>query len=488
MNPRNFLLIIALLSLCNNQILAQQSLSLENCKQLALEHNHKVRIASEQIGATSALSKSARTNFFPSISAKALYTRTNKQISLLQSDMLIPVVPFSSIDAETGQFDPNLDPANTFVFNPLNGEMLYDKDGNPVFNSYAWLPKDQIEFGSKNMYMGGVSLMQPIYAGGKIREMYKISQYGNSISKANLKKEQIEVLYKTEENYWRVVSLQEKVRMVEAYIELLEKLSGDIENLYNEGIVIKNDLLKVNVKANEAKLNLLKAQNGLTLSRMALCQVTGLPLSSEISLTDSLSPSVMAIPEMAYTDSALTMRSELETLNQAVNIARSGVNIMKSRYLPDIGLTANYMMLNPNPYKGFANEFGGDWNIGVAINIPIFHWNDKSHTLRAAKHEQKVAELQLSEARELISLQVQQAIFTANESAKKVFMAEDNLTLAKENLNVATDAFSEGMVTTTDVLEAQALWQNALSDLIDAKMDYQLSQVNLKRVVGSLTD
>lgn len=482
------MLIIALIAIGSNAIIAQESLSLDHCKQLALEHNHKVRIATEQIGATSALSKSARTNFFPSISAKGLYTRTNKQISLLQSDLLIPVVPFSSIDPETGNFDPNLDPANTFVFNPLNGEMLYDKDGNPVFNSYAWLPKDQIEFGSKNMYMGGVSLMQPIYAGGKIKEMYKISQYGNSISRANLKKEQVEVIYKTEENYWRVVSLQEKVKMVVSYIELLEKLNADLENLFNEGIIIKNDLLKVSVKTNEAKLNLLKAKNGLTLSRMALCQVTGLPLSSNIVLTDSLSASVTVIPEMAYIDSALNSRSELEALAQAVNIAKSGVKLMKSRYLPDIGLTANYMMLNPNPYKGFTDEFGGDWNVGVAINIPIFHWNDKSHTLRAAKHEQKVAELQLSEAREMISLQVQQAIFTANESAKKVYMAQENLALASENLDVATDSFSEGMITTTDVLEAQALWQNAWSDLIDARMELQLSQVNLKKVVGSLSE
>lgn len=479
---------ISIILACAGGLSAQQSLSLNDCKELALEHNYKVRIAAEQIGATSALSKSARTNYFPSISAKALYTRTNKQISLLQSDLLIPVVPFSSIDAETNQFNPNLDPANTFVFNPLNGEMLYDRDGNPVFNNYAWLPKDQIEFGSKNMYMGGVSLLQPIYTGGKIREMNRVSEYSQKIAQANFAKERSEVIYKTEESYWRVVSLQEKVTMVESYIELLSKLSNDLENLYNEGIIIKNDLLKVSVKTNEAKLNLLKAKNGLTLSRMALCQVTGLPLNSDLVLTDSLSTSIFAIPEMAYTDSALNMRSELEALNQAVNIAKSGVNIMKSRYLPDIGLTASYMMLNPNPYKGFTEEFGGDWNVGVAINIPIFHWNDKSHTLRAAKHEQKVTELKLSEAREMISLQVQQAIFSANESAKKVLMAEENVALAKENLNVANDAFAEGMVKTTDVLEAQALWQNAWSDLIDARMDHQLSQVNLKKVVGNLTE
>lgn len=465
---------------------AQQSLSLEECKSMALEHNFKIRIATEHVGAANDLSKSAKTAFLPSFSANGMYTRTNKQFSLLENDMIIPVIPFSTIDPESGQFDPNLDPANTFVMNPISGGILLDKDGNPVFKNYAWLPKDQLKIGSKNTFIGGVSMFQPIYVGGKIRELYKISQYGENIANSNKKVEESEVAYNVEEAYWRVVSLQEKVKMVEAYQQLLEKLSVDLENLYAEGIIIKNDLLKVKVKTNEVNLNLLKAKNGLTLSRMALCQLTGLPLSSSIILTDSLGHSVELTPEMAYADSALAQRAELEALRQGVNIANSSVQVMKSRYLPNIGLTANYMLMNPNPYNGFAEEFGGDWNVGVAINIPIYHWNDKAHTLRAARHEQKAAELKLQEAREMISLQVQQAIFRAIESSKKVQMADENLKLAEENLKVATDSFNEGMVKTTDILEAQAMWHDAFSELIDARMENKLGIINLRKVSGNL--
>ncbi len=464
---------------------AQQSLSLEECKSMALEHNYKIRIAAEHVGAANDLSKSARTAFLPNFSANGMYTRTNRQFSLLENDMIIPVIPFSTINPETGQFDPNLDPANTFVMNPISGGILLDKDGNPVFKNYAWLPKDQLKIGSKNTFIGGVSMFQPIYVGGKIRELYKISQYGENIANSNKKVEQSEVLYSVEEAYWRVVSLQEKVKMVESYQQLLVNLSTDLENLYSEGIIIKNDLLKVQVKTNEVNLNILKAKNGLSLSRMALCQLTGLPLSSTIVLTDSLSQTVHLAPEMAYTDSALVLRAELEALRQGVNIANSSVKVMKSRYLPNVGLTANYMLMNPNPYNGFAEEFGGDWNVGVGINIPIYHWNDRAHTLSAARHEQKVAELKLQEAKEMISLQVQQAIFLASETAKKVIMAEENLKLAEENLKVTTDSFNEGMVKTTDILEAQAMWHDALSELIDARMENQLSIVNLQKVAGS---
>lgn len=480
-----------------------QQLSLDDCKKLALDHNYSIRIAAEQVGATSALVKSARTKFLPSFNANGMYTRTNKKFQLLQSDAFLPVVPFAAIDQNSGGLNntilsptlpngspnPFFDPqvfANTFALNPLTGQPITDNNGNPVFNNYSWIPKDQFEFGQKNVFMGGITLTQPIYAGGKIRETYNMAKYGNAIAQANHKMEQSEILYKTEEAYWRMVTLQEKIRMVRTYIQLLEKLSADLENLHAEGIIIRNELLRVQVKTNEAKYNLIKAQNGLTLSRMALCQITGLSLSSSIVLTDSLTNDIEPLPLFAFADSALAKRMELAALEQTVNLAQSGVKLMRSRYLPDMGLVANYMTLNPNPYNGFAKEFGADWSVGIAINIPIFHWNDKAHTLRAAKHELTAAQLKLAETQELISLQVQQSVFLVGETSKKVDMANANLTLAEENLRVVTNSFNVGMAKTTDLLEAQALWQSAWSDLIDARMEQRLSYTNLKKASGIL--
>ncbi|HCX99240.1 MAG TPA: hypothetical protein DG754_03790, partial [Bacteroidales bacterium] len=284
---RQILLTIFITGFCI-QGFGQQTLSLADCKSLALEQNFKIRIAREDIGTSEALSLSARTNFFPNISANGLYNRSNRKLSLLSGDALVPVVPFSSINPETGQFDPNLDPANTFVFNPISGGMLHDKDGNPVFQNYTWLPQNQFEIGNKNLFMAGANLTQPIYMGGKIRELYRISKLNNKIAELKLTHEQNELMYSVEENYWRVISVQEKVKMLENYINLLSKLKIDLEGLYNEGIIIKNDILRVDVKTNEAQLNLFKATNGLKLSQMALCQLIGLPFETEILLADSL--------------------------------------------------------------------------------------------------------------------------------------------------------------------------------------------------------
>lgn len=482
---------------------AQQVLTLDQCRQMALEHNQKILIADEHVEAAGALMRSAKTQFLPSISANGLYTRTNKKFSLLDKDLMLPVIPYTAIDPVTGGLNsailsptlpdgtpnPNFNPAvfgNTFAIDPDTGQPYRDSEGNPVFQRYTWLPKEKAEFGNKNVYLAGVNLTQPIFTGGKIRETYRIAKYGEKLARAQSEAERTEVLYKTEESYWRVAAVAEKVKLVQAYIALLDKLNTDLENYYAEGLIIKNDLLKVKVKKNEAELNLLKVQNGLTLSKMALCQQVGLPLNTDIVIADSLPALMEPIAQMNYIDSALARRPEIEALNQTINIAKSGVNLMKSRYMPNVGLTANYMFFNPNPYNGLTENFGGDWSVGVAINVPIFHWNDRGHTLKAARSEQRAAELKMDEAKELISLQVQQAIFQLNESIKKVEMAQINLRQAEENLKVTRDAFETGRQKTSDVLEAQAMWQSAYSDLIDARMEYRLNVVNLKRVTGSL--
>jgi len=239
----------------------QQVLTLEQCRQMALEHNQKVLIADEHVEAAGALKRSAQTQFLPSISANGLYTRTNKKFSLLDKDLMLPVIPYTAIDPVTGGLNsailsptlpdgtpnPNFNPSvfgSTFAIDPSTGQPYTDSDGNPLFQRYTWLPKDKAEFGNKNVYVAGVNLTQPIFTGGKIRETYRIAKYGEKLARAQSEAERTEVLYKTEESYWRVAAVAEKVKLVQAYIALLDKLNTDLENYYAEGIIIKNDLLK----------------------------------------------------------------------------------------------------------------------------------------------------------------------------------------------------------------------------------------------------
>ena len=468
---------------------AQDKLSLDQCHTLALDHNQKIRIAREQIKAADAVKKSAFTQYLPDFNVNGAYTYLNKDYQLLKNDLFLPVVPYSAINAATGQLDPvalnsPAVAASTFVINPSTSTAVTDGNGNPVFQKYTYLPASKSKFSIGNLYVINGGFTQPIWVGGKIRETNKIAVYTKEIAEHNLSLTQNELIYSVDEVYWRIVSLSEKLKLAAHYRQMLLRLVSDLENIHSEGIITKNDLLKAKLKLSESDMLLLKAKNGMEISKMVLCQMTGIQYSAGVSLTDSLSITDPTVLNYIVNQDAVAERPELKILGKNIDIARSGVKLMLSRYLPNIALNAGYTFMNPNPYNGLAKEFGSDYNIGVVCNIPIFHFGDKKHTLEAARIEQETATLKLEESKELIVLQLQQAVYQYAESIKKIDYASLALDQAKDNLKYTEDNFNEGIMKTSDLLEAQVLWQKAWSDFIDARNDQQMSVSNLKKVTG----
>jgi|WetSurMetagenome_2_1015567.scaffolds.fasta_scaffold01423_15 outer membrane protein len=468
---------------------AQEKLSLEQCRNLALEHNQKMKIAKEQVNAADAVKKSAFTQYLPDFSINGAYTYLNKDYQLLKNDLFLPVVPYTAIDASTGQLsqDALSTPAvaaSTFVINPSTGTVVTDASGNPVFQKYTYLPASKSIFSIDNIYVVNGGFTQPLYLGGKIKEANKIATYTKEIADHNLSLTKDELIYSVEEAYWRIVSLREKVTLAEQYRQMLTRLVSDLENIHTEGIITNNDLLKAKLKLSESDIQLLKVKNGMEISKMVLCQMTGVPYSSSLILTDSINKPDAAVLSYMISEESVAGRPELKILEKNVDIAKSGVKLMLSRYLPNIVLNAGYTFINPNPYNGLAKEFGSDYNIGVVANIPIFHFGDKKHTLEAARYEKEAAALKLEESKELILLQFQQAVYKYTESIKKSEYAAIALEQARQNLNYTLDNYREGILKTSELLEAQVLWQKAWSELIDARTDQQISVSNLKKVTA----
>lgn len=468
---------------------AQDNLSLDQCRRLSLEHNQKIRMAKQQVQAAGEVRRSAFTQYLPSFSLNGAYTYLNKDFRLLKNDMFLPVVPYSAIDPSTGQLSSSLftDPvlaSSAFVIDPSTGTVATDASGNPIFRNYTYLPASGSEIDIDNVYLLNGGFTQPLYLGGKIREANKIARYTQEIAEYNLSLTEDELLYSVEETYWRIISLGEKVKLAGQYQEMLSRLVSDLENIHSEGIITENDLLKARLKQSEVDILALKATNGMEISKMVLCQMTGIQYSSSVTLSDSLNTSDFSIQGLVVDESEISERPELQILEKNVQIAMSGVKIMQSRYLPDIVLSAGYTFANPNPYAGFSNEFGSDYTVGIAFDIPVFHFGDRMHTLNAARYEKSIADLKLEETRELIVLQLQQAVYRYNEATRKTEYAELALQQASMNLSFTEDNFNEGILKSSDLLEAQALWQSAYSELIDARTELQMAASNLKKVTG----
>ncbi|MFC2152557.1 TolC family protein [Bacteroidota bacterium] len=466
-----------------------KSLNLDDCRQIALIHNRKVKIADENELMMSSIYKSAKTQHYPRFGANGTYIRTNRAISLLSENIFLPVVPQEAI--VNGKISEVVFGFNqqlleeTFVTDE-NGNIIRDDNGNPVFQKYAYLPADQVTLDLENVFLFNVSMKQPIYMGGKIREINKMASYGEDLFGAKKTLTKSEVILETDKRYWQVIALQEKVKLTTIYKQMLGNLLTDLNNIYEEGIITNNEILKAKVKFNEVDLKLLKSTNGLQLARMALNQTLGFPLDTIVQLSDTIILNRDFQYEKETSKALVKNRPEIEMLNSTIKIAESAEKIMRSRYLPNVGLTANYLFMNPNPYNGFEKEFGGDWNVGVVVNIPIWHWNDKKYTLQATKHKTNALREQYEETQELITLEIQQTKFKYSESIKKVEMTSISLQQAEENLKITQDNFNEGVVNTTDLLEAQTMWQEAYSEFIEAKTENKLCESELLRVTGQL--
>ena len=168
------------------------------------------------------------------------------------------------------------------------------------------------------------------------------------------------------------------------------------------------------------------------------------------------------------------------------NISKANEKIMFSRFLPTVALAGNYVVTNPNVYNGYENKFGGMFNVSVVAHVPIFHFGEKIHTLNTAKAQHRISGLKLDEAREKIQLQVKQNSYKLIESVKQRTATQSNMENAKENLQMATDGFAEGMITSTDLLSAQTAWLSAKSEDIDAAIHVKLTNLYLQKALGKM--
>lgn len=465
---------------------SQGILSLDSCRALAIANNKELLISGEKINAAHYQNKAAFTNYLPNFSATGAYMRNQKEFSLLNSDQKAALSglgnsisgPLQQAAQVIGQLHPELAP----VLSQLGGAIV------PALNEAGSSIVDAFRTDTRNVYAGAITLTQPLYMGGKIRAYNKITKYAEELARQQHNSGMQEVILSTDQAYWQVISLVNKKKLAESYLKLLQKLDSDVEKMIAEGVATKADGLSVRVKVNEAEMTLTKVEDGLSLSRMLLCQLCGIDLSTPVVLADE---DIDDIPLMPVTtdfevETAYANRPEIRSLELATKIYQQKINVTRSEHLPSLALMGNYMVTNPSVFNSFENKFKGMWNVGIMLQLPIWHWGEGLYKVKAAKAEARIAQYQLEDAKEKIELQVNQSAFKVNEAAKKLTMAKKNLEKADENLRYATLGFEEGVIAPSNVLEAHTAWLSAQSEKIDAQIDMKLTEIYLQKSLGTL--
>ena len=487
---------------------AQQLLSLDSCRAMAMRNNKQLSIAKLKQDVAANLRRAARTKYLPHVSALGAYEHTSKDISLLNDDQKTRLPNLGT--GMVGSLQGNLQslqseltqvggllvqmgiPAET-VQQMMGGISQHLQEGTTgaagTLNALGQEIVDAFHTDTRNIWTGSVMVLQPVFMGGSIVAMNRLADLNEQLETNSANAREQAVYYATDQAYWQVVSLRHKKKLAESYLQLLSKLDSDVQKMIQEGVATRSEGLSVSVKVSEAEMAVQKVDDGLTLSKMLLCQQIGLPTNEQIILVDETADSLKAtelLPE-ADVDQALANRPELKMLETSVDMSRQITNILKAANLPQVALTGGYALSNPSVYNGFEKKFGGMWNIGLLVRVPIWNWGDNMYKVRASKGATAIASMELDEAREKIELQVNQTVFQAPEANKRLAMAEKSISQANENLRTAQLGVSEGVISPTTVMEAQTAWLQAQSQKIDAQIDVMLSQVNLKKVMGRLS-
>lgn len=440
---------------------AQRMLTLEECRNLAIQNNKELQISGEKIKMADNEKKAAFTKYFPQLSANGAYMWNQKDINLLDMGALS-----SSLSSSLGGLAQL-----------------------PMIQHLMSGVNDMQHLDVQNIWVGNVSLVQPVFMGGKIVNYNQITKFAKQLAESMNNLQLQDLIYKTDETYWQVISLVNKKKLADAYVDLLRKMDSDVTAMIYEGVATEADGLSVKVKLNEAEMAQTKVENGLALTRMLLAQICGLSLEEDLSLADEMLDNFPVETTQASADlnEAFMNRNELRSLDLATKIYKRKERIALAEMLPNVALAANYFVTNPNVFNGFKNDFAGMFNVGVMVKVPLSGWWEGTYRRNSAKAETRIKTLEWQDAREKIELQVNQSVYKVNEAGKKLIASSRNMENAEENLRRANFGFEEGVIPALNLMEAQTAWVSARSSLIDAQIEVKLTEVYLSKALGKLS-
>lgn len=449
------------------------TLDLEKCREMALENSKKMAIAVKQQEKAIYEWKSYRANFLPNLSGKGMYAYMQKKMSYsLKGGYLPTFVP--GLD---GQLSPNV------LLNPATNEPLVGEDGVPIFKEYAFMPDIDLEIGLRGAYAVGLMLEQPIYMGGKVRSTYKMASIGKEMAELNIRYNRAVVLTEADEAYWQYLRVTELVLSAEKYNAVVKELVKNLSDACEVGMASRNDLLKAQVKLNETELMLQKARNGETVARMNLCRVIGIDLHSAVDVRDSLSGEIT--PGILSSENTLEDRPEYNLLAKEEELKEKQVALTRSDFLPQLGVSASYGYSDGLSLNGQSSGIG-TFTAMASLSVPIYHWGEGRGKVKALKAEQEMSRLKKEETSQLMLLEIARARYNIEDSFLRVRLTKKSLEQANENLSVSKNQYELGLESLTNYLEAQAQWQKAWSDWIDAKAELRLNETMYLKATGRL--
>jgi len=424
-----------------------REISLDECKKLALQNNTKIKNADLDLQASKETKAAAFTKYFPQVSASANLVK-------FDGSMIKGNIPSMNLPVYDGNM-ANLATASQFAYFPGMDISVLDK-----------------------AVLGNIMLTQPLYAGGRIVNGNRLAKLGEEVNSSQLILSKSEVQQKTEQQYWQIVSLREKMKTLQALQLMLDSTYKQANDAWKAGLINRNDVLKVTLKKSDTRINELQLKNGIKLASMALCQYIGMPYDSTLVFGQDMP--LYQLPEQVHMDAkqAVTNREEYKLLGKSVKAEELQSKVKLGEYLPEVGISVGGL------YHNMAGTHATHALVMASVKVPISDWWEASHTMKERKYKEQIARNESKNNTELLTLQIEKTWNDLTESYKQIAVASESIGQAEENLKINRDNFKAGMINVTDLLEAQTLLQQAKNQLTDSQTAYKSKLVEYMQVTG----
>lgn len=337
-----------------------------------------------------------------------------------------------------------------------------------------------------NSYNFKVTLQQPLFTGFKLESGSKIAEYTYEASKQDFNRDRNELVYNIKNAYWGLFQANQIKKVTEENVAQVKAHLTDVQNLFNQGLATKNDVLKVQVQLGEAQLRLIDSKNAVRLANINLDNVLGISLSTEIEPVDNIDKNVKQLGDLGLLlDKAYEIRPELKSMDYKVQASESGITAAKSDWWPQLYLTGNYYYSRPNQrIQPIQDKFNSTWDVSVSMSFNLWNWGATSDRTDQAEAQFEQAKDGYKILKDRVTLEVTSNYLNIKKSEEKMTVAGQSVSQAEENYRVTDEKFKNGLALNSDLLDAEVALLQAKTNYIQSVVDYELALAQLKKSIG----
>jgi outer membrane protein len=386
-------------------------------------------------------------------------------------------------EAARADFFPKLSTGYSYTKLDEPPEMRFVSTGNSALQSLV--TDNKVEVGPGSLYKFRAGLVQPLFTGGALINQYRLEQLGVDVAKARSMIVREDVILNVKASYFTVLKA-EKMRGVAAQaVEQIRSHEQVARNFFEQEMIAKNDLLEARVRLAQAQQDLIRADNGVSISKASFNTVLHQDVSAPVEVADSVTDTPILLPLVDCQALALQNRPLMKYIDTTIRQAERGIDLAKSGYYPKSYLMYNYNLQGDDPaVSGTEFQQAASWDVSVGLQWTFFEWGKTYHQVGETRVKLQRAQEARKEIVDGISLEVKSAFLDSQETFKNIGVARDAISQAEENFRIYKDRFDQQMATTTDVLDAQTLLSQARMNYNNALCDYNIARSKLEKAVA----